>query len=616
MINLYSTEIGKVNSLGIVLESRPLIHEKVYPNFPETYFKNTIPTESNTHDRTYFANRKADRVTISERYAESGKTPKGKNWVRWKTSYTLSVTYRQPAYLDYPTINVFYTGKVFGGASKGVLNVTNKGLGSLYVPDAVLEVFLEEFDALLQRQGVPSNSAYPKASSENSRYNALNPYKEQAMTYILSQAYPLYASLVSNNQPIIGALAPLYRCPNIQTAAEFLKIDKASTLNNYLASTFQTLNTLSLFILMATISVLPDEKRMELVEASENGEFQPIQYKPNVNNSYGIYNPVRGRVNDTHGVDNFSHNLPTLREVLRRLHVDDRVDFIHSFLNNVSDFEKTMEMKQTLELWKSNYKALNSLYLKKDQLKPNNMEGLKGLIELTIKSKTAEATVVSHEDIESKLKALCDGKYVNWMLLGTEATKKKVYAKIGVHNLTMLEVPNPIDGKYKLQVLTEYASFKKSVLWQMMKKNPLITAVPNTIDPYFTSTRVGKRKTDHISMPAVAYMNFINNLEKYIHDELSKNKVKITKENVAICLSVLFLVAAKSEYKKYDGKIPRKFFTLLRHDIKPELILAFLNKKVSVKMAIELKGLPVEWVYRSLKIPMPRRASTTYDDFA
>jgi hypothetical protein len=568
------------------LPTKPFVHERVYPLDPNLTLSKLPPhkNESPAHSRHYFINRKQDRFTLSVRYAETGKNNKGKRWIRWKTLLTFSATYRQPESSSFPNLNLFYTGPFFGANIKGVINVTrNPALVTGTLPPVLISLFIEELEDLLTRNQKAIPYSIPSETFDYNLYKELN-------KLLTKTAYPLFSGshLEKTIQTLPSFLTTLFRSPDLEKVCKYLKIDHRSELGAYLKENFNNLKVASFFALEASKGILNPEDILQILKIHENRQ----EILSNRNTFFKETSKYW---------DEVATEIPTLRGILRRMKPKTVITLLSSDYNNISS------LNFSLRKWKQNHKILSSSSFIESDIPLFGFGDLSKLLRDEIEAKQAQLPSISSIEIQFQLEQLCSEKY-----LTIEKTNKWLpfclTAKVGPHKMNILQgVPKKYstfseDSQqppvYSIVNPSLKQGGKNSVIWKILKNSNFASMSMNN-GPLFNSPAARHAPND-IMLSSADYLKFIQSLREVACSDLRKYKMESSSENIALYIATLFLFTYFEVFKKHNGVIPRKFFTLVKAGIKPHMAFSFLNKNISVNNAISMKDIPDNWVLKAI----------------
>lgn len=566
------------------MSTKSLTHERVYPEDPtfSLRFLALAKNESVSHQRHFFINRKQDRFTLSARYAETGSTPKGKTWVRWRTLFTFSITYRQPANSKFPNINLFYTGPIFGKRIQGVINVTrNPSIVLKGLPLALLNTIYDELTSLLER----NDKVVPFRKLEDMKENEVF---DEIYDLLQDISYPLFrgSKIEQLTEKPPSFLTALFRSPSLEDVCEYFKVHVKSDLGSYLNENFRHLNPNSLFMLEASQGILSAEERLELIKIHESRSYSDSLHRGEHFNYW----------------ENSGSEIPALRGIFRRTKNKDVISMLGSDYNNL------LELNDSLKEWRKNSKILSASSFRECLSEITTFESLSKVMHEEILIRKENSPSVSIEEIKNQIKDFCDPEFFPW-----EEAKQwgsdSINAKIGNYKAAGL-TREPVDQKkssiysemYVIHNPTAIPIDKKSVIWNLLKTSDFASLSLSTkAAPLFLTEKTHYRKED-ILLSSVAYSSFLKNLKAYACADLAKNELEVSQKNISLYISALFIFTRSYQLKKYKGVIPRKFFTLVRGGVAPSMALLFLKQNVSVKNAIALKDAPEKWINKAIGI--------------
>lgn len=574
------------------MSTKPFVHERVYPLDPNSTLTG-LPlhkNESPDHSRHYFVNRKQDRFTLSVRYAETGKNSKGKRWIRWKTLLTFSATYRQPESSRFPNLNLFYTGPFFGANIKGVINVTrNPSLVTATLPPVLIALFTEELEDLLTR----NQKVIPYViSDETPDYHLF----KELDKLLIKVSYPLFSGshLENTLQTLPSFLTTLFRSPDLQSVCEYLKVDHENELGLFLKDNFRNLKASSFFALEASKGVLNSEEILQVLKTLENRQENLSDRNAFFSETFKYWDKVATEV-------------PTLRGVFRRMKSETVVTLLSS------DYNQMASLNSVLQKWKQNHKILSTSSFVEPNIPLFTFADLSKVLRDEIKAKQTKLPSVTETEIQFQLEQLCNEKYL------TLGEKDKWHtcqltAKVGDHELRILpgfptKYASFVENKeepsvYAIKNPSLTQGGKNSTIWKLLKKSNFASMSMN-VDPLFISSSTRHISND-ITLSSVDYIKFIKSLRELACADLEKHKMETSSENIALYIATLFLFTYSDEFKKYNGVIPRKFFTLVKAEIKPHMAFSFLKKNTSVKNAIAMKDIPDNWVLKAIGLEVEK----------
>ena len=581
------------------MAEKALVHERVYPVVNKFEPFGAMTNESGAHERHFFVNRKADRFTISARYCESGVSESGKKWLRWRTLFAISATLRQPKSSRFPNLNIFYSGIYFGKRQLGVLNITrNPFIALKSLPVSINELFQDELVDLYERQ----NQA--KAICEKISYGA--PIIPESLTELIKDlSYPLFkeyseskigTSFPVNSFSIPSFLTTLFRAPTKEDFCVNLKIDPFSELGMYVLENFNNLSVKTIFILLASTGVLNNDDRLEIVHSSESEEKDfSIAHTINQN-----FLPSSSQLNIM-SWDRVDESVATLRDILRKLNPE----VSKAILKSTLDSGAFNSFLMATDAWRINHKLTLKIKFEAEDIK--NINSYRALDEKIVdrlgelKQEVKDST--TDEEVASRIEALCDNVYL-------VSNKQSINVKIGDerHALGSSSLQS---GIFSLNMGGK-ALNKKSPIWKIIKNDGITSASVSVTKGKFTKAGAWDGR---IKLTATAFVNLLTGLEELAISDLTKYKMETNQSNIALYIAALFVVNSQHKYGKYNGTVPRKFFTLIKNGITPKMAFLFTLKNVSVANSKAFEGLPEAWVYKSLGLQNPDHYASTLNRF-
>lgn len=554
------------------MPTKPLEHEKITVEGIRASDPYGFQTkEDSGQKRHFYVNRKQDRFTLSARYCETGTTPKGKIWRKWRTLFSFSATLRQPDSAVSPNLNIFYGGVVYGVKRTTVINVTrNVGLVLNNWPTPLIEIAFDEIKDLYTR----NNKTIPKEVNElienvgqRESYNAI----------ITALAYPLYnSSKLGQEFPTIpSSITQLFRAQNIEEFCDFLKIQKESPLQSYLEHNFSSITKETLFMLMSTVGNLDNENRFLLAKHIQSQTETKI-IKPF--NEKAFFTPADS-------IWYLNEYAATLRGILRKASTTTTVTF---FRNDFTE-KDLRDLKTVLNKLKTNKKLSVKVSLKDEE--PTTVVDFVQALNVKLNDINEEANSVQHWEILKRLSELCDDKYLSFDNEG------QLKIAIAEHSYPVITKQHKNSSLFSTSTYLNQLN-KKGDLWSILRQTKFM---PFTNAANERKQRIFDDVIQRVVFGTTAYLDLLNRLEQYASETLTKNKMPVTKENIALVIATIFVYNTMA-LRKAKGVIPRKYFTLIKRSINPELAFLFLHHRVSVATAETLHTLPKQWIYTTLGI--------------
>lgn len=563
------------------MSAKPLEHEKIDVagiRASEPYGFQT--KEALDQKRHFYVNRKQDRFTLSARYCETGTTPQGKIWRKWRTLFSFSATLRQPESASSANLNIFYGGVVYGVKRTTVINVTrNTALVLNNWPTPLIEIAFDEIKDLYARNGKTIPDDVDELIESVGR-------RENYNTIITSLAYPLYSSTKLGQEfpTIPSSVTQLFRAETVKDFCDYLKISQDSSLSAYVENNFSLLTKETLFMLMSTIGNLDDENRFALVNHIQaNTKDKVIK----VANEKAFFTPV-----DSSWYLN--EHTATLRGVLRKASKDTTLALFQSDFNE-KDFS---DLKIVLNKLKTNKKLSVKVSLKGEE--PKNITEFVKVLKSKVNAIHEDASSVQHWEILKRLSELCDDKYLSF---DNEGNLK---IEVGQHKYPVVIKQNKFSSAFSTGPHLNQLN-KKGDLWGIIRRTKYMPFT-NTVNE--RKPRIFDENNPKVVFETTAYLDLLNRLEQHAFETLTKHKMPITKENAALVIATVFAYN-NFALQKAKGVVPRKYFSLIKLGIDPELVFLFLEHRVSIENAKTLHTLPKQWIYNTLGINAKARQFDT-----
>lgn len=532
--------------------TKALVHEEILQG--EKGLRLLSPNDADYNvDQHFFINRKIDRFTISGRYFARGKNALGKNWSKWRTSFTLSFTLKQPKESKEARLNIFITGRGFGRfASKalGVRNVTRQPevyLASL--PDKFKQLIVEEAEDLYKRVGEEYS---PAITVENFDEN------------IKDLAYPSNQILSEKSIPLFAG--ELLRAKSRSDVSKFLFSKDKNIRKQFADATFK-LNVEKLGYLLLTKNIIPDSERYSFITVEQASNERSVFSKET------LFEP--GLSYDS--LITFTRFLKKLTLENRRLVINSEVPY--GIVEAIGKWNAIKDITQEISYgdivsWKDAISAISELNssLKKENSSDSDIQELMGLINSIFG--TSDFAKIESTDYSESIK----------LALGTG------YFRFS-HHMSW----NP-----------RSKSFYLGMNWMVIKNNSLVYSTIQN-DPYtpYRKQNVKTRNVNdqNVEISAKAAYYLFSYLSEKAEENLAKYHVELSRENIAKYVLLELLLNSEYKLRNIGNKVPTAFYKMLKMGIEMENILFFLQRKIAISTAAGLDGMPKNWILKALSLP-------------
>lgn len=532
--------------------TKALVHEEIFQG--EKGFRLLRPSDADhTVDQHFFINRKIDRFTISGRYFARGKNSLGKNWSKWRTSFTLSFTLKQPKESKETRLNIFVTGKGFGHfASKalGVRNITRQPeVYLISLPDMFKQLIVEELEDLYKRVG---EEYTPAVTMENFAEN------------IKDLAYPSNQILSDRSIPLFAG--ELLRAKSRSDVSKFLFSKDKNIRKQFADATFK-LSVEKLGYALLTKNIIPDAERYNFITGKQ------VSAKHNVFDKETLFEP--GLSYDS--LITFTRFLKKLALENRRLVIDSEVPYgiVEAIAkwNSIKDITQGIDY-ENITSWKDAISAISNLNssFKKENSSDRDTEELMELIRSIFE--VSDFAKIESTDYSESIKLTLGTGYFYFS-----------------HHMSW----NPRSKNFYL-----------GMNWMVVKNNSLVYSTIQN-DPY-TPYRKQNVKTRNINdqnveISAKAAYYLFSYLSEKAEENLAKYHVEVNKENIAKYIFLELLLNSEYKLRNIGSKVPTAFYKMLKMGIDMENILFFLQRKISISTAASLNGMPKNWILKALSLP-------------
>lgn len=535
--------------------TKELIHEEILQGKKFPYFP--LPNDADQSvDQHFFVNRKVDRFTLSGRYFARGTNSLGKKWSKWRTSFTLSFTLKQPKESKETRLNIFITGKGFGRFSSKVLGVRNitrqPEVYLAYLPDDFKVFAIEELEDLYKRMGLDYTNPV-----------TLNRFAEN----LRNLAYPSNNLVTDNSVPLFAG--ELLRAQNRQDVSKFL-FSKDKNIRKQFAESNFTLSVEKLGYALLTKNIIPDSERYEFITGEENG------IKQGTFTEKTLFEP--GLSYDS---------LITLTRFLKRLPLENRRLIITS--------EIPYSIVETINKWNAIKDIAQTLAY--DQIK--SWEEARIAIERLDISFTKENNSDSEtEEFLSLVNSIFED--IDFVKIESSSYQEDIKFVIGKGS------PGYFYFSHHMFWSVRSKKFYTGINWLAIKNDSLIHSIIQN-DPYTPyrkqNTKSKALDSQSVQLSAKAGYYLLSYLKEKAEENLSKYHVEINKENIAKYILLEFLLNSEYKLRNIGNKVPTAFYKLLKMEIDMENILFFLQRKVPISTASSLSAMPKNWIIKALNLP-------------
>jgi hypothetical protein len=532
--------------------TKALVHEKILQG--EKDFRLLRPNDADyTVDQHFFINRKIDRFTISGRYFARGKNSLGKNWSKWRTSFTLSFTLKQPKESKETRLNIFVTGKGFGhfpSTSLGVRNITRQPeVYLISLPDIFKQVVVEELEDLYKRVGEEYS---PAVTMENFAEN------------IKDLAYPSNQILSEASVPLFAG--ELLRAKTRSDVSKFLFSKDKNIRKQFADATFK-LSTETLGYALLTKNIIPDAERYSFIA----GQQTPTEHS--LSNNKTLFEP--GLSYDS--LITFTRFLKKLTLENRRLVINSEAPY--GIVTAIAKWNSIKDITQGID-----YESITSWN-----------DAISAISNLNSSFKEENSSDCDTEELMELIKSIFeDSDFVK--IESTDYSESiKLTVGTGYFHFSHHMFWNP-----------RSKSFYLGMNWTVVKNNSLVY---NTIqnDPY-TPYRKQNVKTrnindQNVAISAKAAYYLFSYLSEKAEENLAKYHVEVNKESIAKYIFLELLLNSEYKLRNIGSKVPTAFYRMLKMDIDMENILFFLQRKIAISTAASLDGMPKNWILKALSLP-------------
>lgn len=513
-------------------------------------------------DRHLFVNRKIDRFTISCRYLAKGTNSLQKKWSKWRTSFALSFTLKQPKESKEIRLNVFLTGHGFSRFSSsptGVRNITRQ-----------LEVYLLSLPGELKKVAVEEiEDLYNRMQEEYAKPVTVEHFAEN----IRDLAYPSNNILEDKSVPLFAG--ELLRARNRKDIAKFL-FSKDKNIREQFANDTFTLSVEKLGYALLTKNIIPDAERYKFLLNSESKKESP-RYK-----TFG---------KDTIFEPNLSYDsLITLTRFLKKLPLENRRAVLKSetLYGIVEEVVKWNSIKgiafdinyNEIKSWSDASKAIRSMELSLNSSDNNDSES---------------------KDLSALIKSIFEDN--DFVEFSSSSYSDNAKIAFGDRSNEHFYFSHLLTWGHKQEKLS------LGMNWAVIKKNSLIYNIIQN-DPYTPyrkqNLKVKKpniQSFDLVELSAKAGYYFLSYLKEQAEANLAKYHVDITKQNIAKYISFELLLNSDYKLRNIGNKVPTAFYKMLKAGMDMENILFFLQRKVAISTAIALNGMPRDWILKAIGVP-------------
>lgn len=520
--------------------------------------------------RVGFINRKQDRFTFSIRYYYDGVTTQGKRWGKWQTLNAFSAT------LKNGRLNLFMIGNLMGRVKfPKVRNITRqpylikKAFGSSDM--GIIEFLQSEFDLLYTRNKMPS---------------VFSTNKNQLISEVVKACYPAWYFIhyeptgPYSKIPIPPLFATdIMREPTIELALDRLTTEKEPLLKKaILDSPHETLTSENIWKLAVSKKRLTEKQRMDLLFSLQSA----TNYG---NDDFSLLSTKNDKTCSVITAD----DLAQARNLLKPLSQDQMFSITSSPANQ--------ETLNAVVKWRENKAVFKAMSLQLTLTK----EPTWGHIHAEIKKLQVKTYPLGSKDEREAIKGLLEGLSATsgGLLKPTETFYRGKVATLDSFIDERYNSRNglPID-------VTESSSMGSNSIEYYNFGLPYNVDI--TKSTYFTILKeLGLRtnRTDgSMQLSVQDYNKFVITLIETAKNHLTKYRIEPTSENISLYVASLQALTHSQRLACFKGMLPPKWFSLTRKGLSPFSALFFLEKRVSIKAAIDFVDVPKSWVMQAFGV--------------
>lgn len=541
--------------------------------------------ESSVHDRKYWINRKADRITMSCSYMQTGLSRNNKQWFKWKQLFSITLTVKKPAYKKGKnSVNLFFNGISGTRFYRGAINITrHPHMFAENLPQGFLFKFMAECISLAVHQNLITKEEAVQASAHIQRMYAdgeeLPVIVEELINYI---AFPVLKTQFSKagkqfafKRTLEDGGLPVFttkylREVNVESVAASLKL--GTNASKMFVENAGTLKPECIYILDLIRGYATDETQVKIIKdfilSPKNTFFN------GANSNWDVIGEPRTNI--------YTENIRQILKLVERPQLQ-KLILSDNFLGSMERF---------LMRWVG-LSPFEKKFFIKGELKDMNDFYDKFVAEIRNKKTTR---TVTQKDIETFFEEFTDDKFI-------------INRNARVHKIIEIHFPRyrshlPINTKDGMDMsgyatgFSKHDILKSSTIWTEVFSDA--TFVKNQKD--INGFDGGRNIYPNYVFSAESYLKFLNLAKDEALRYLVKHKMELNVSNKAYAFMLVVLSVTDRSFHKFNGKLPSKLFKMKRDNLHPEIIEHVFRKNIPYSKVADMGGLPKQWVEKLLDI--------------